>query len=289
MIIEDGIKLDFKDVLFKPMRSTLRSRSEVDLERTMKFRHSPHTWTGVPIMSANMDTTGTFEMAEKLMKYNMVAVIHKHYSVEDWNTFVLNEPIDTKRVESLQNFVVPSIGASDEDLEKYRKINAIIDFKFVCIDVANGYGEWLSEFVGRVRQEFPDKIIIAGNVVSGDMTQELIMSGADVVKVGIGPGCFTPGTKVITRGGEKNIEDVIIGDVVQTHTGDWQDVTNTFKYDNDGEIMSVNGIKSTKSHEYYVIEKQYKDILTDENIHEYAKWIPAGDLDKDRHFLIKHR
>jgi GMP reductase len=183
MIIENEVKLDFKDVLFKPMRSTLRSRSEVQLERTFSFKRSSQTWTGVPIMSANMDTVSTFEMAEALMGYKMLAVVHKHYSVKDWKEF-----ISKNDEEMAAEYVVPSIGTSDDDLEKFRKIYELNNFKFLCIDVANGYGEYFPEFIRKVREEFSDVVIIAGNVASGDMTQELILSGADIIKVGLGPG-----------------------------------------------------------------------------------------------------
>jgi GMP reductase len=283
LIIENEVKLDFKDVLFRPMRSTLRSRSEVELERTFTFKRSNQTWTGVPIMSANMDTVSTFEMAEALMNHKMLTVVHKHYSVGDWQEFI------TKSDHSkITEYVVPSIGTSDDDLDKFRKIYELNNFKFLCIDVANGYGEYFPEFIRKVREEFPETIIIAGNVASGDMTQELILSGADIIKVGVGPGCFIPGTQVKTQNGNKNIEDIVDGDIVITHTGEWQKVINTVSYNNEDEMISVNGIVSTKSHEYYVVEKQYKDIITDDNIHEYAKWIPAGDLDKDKYFLLKH-
>jgi GMP reductase len=207
LIIEDGKKLDFKDVLFKPMRSTLKSRSEVSLSRKLEFRYSSKIWNGVPIMSANMDTTGTFETADVLIDEQMLTAIHKHYTVEDWGAY-----LDTKKsqrdVENVERFVIPSIGASDTELEKLNAIMKIADFWFICIDVANGYGEWLGDFVRKVREQYPDKIIIAGNVVSGDMTQELILSGADIVKVGIGPGSVCT-TRIQTGVGMPQLSAII--------------------------------------------------------------------------------
>lgn len=203
MIIEDGIKLDFKDVLFKPMRSTLKSRSSVDLERTLTFRHSKETWTGIPIIAANMDTTGTFETAEVFMQDKMLTAIHKHYTLEDWKVF-----IDRNDDELIYEYVVPSIGTSDEDLEKFNKLSIMHPFKFLCIDIANGYGEYFSEFIGRVRKKYSDLIIMAGNVVSGDMTQELIMAGADIVKVGIGPGSVCT-TRIQTGVGMPQLSAII--------------------------------------------------------------------------------
>lgn len=204
MLIEHGTKLDFADVLFKPMRSTLKSRSEVELVRTMKFRHSPATWEGVPIMAANMDTTGTFAMAERFMQHCMITTIHKHYSISDWQGF-----LDTHEHSRVTEYVVPSMGTSDHDLENIRRLFGLgVDFKFLCIDVANGYSEFFSTFVRRIRSEFPDIILIAGNVVSGDMTQELILSGADIVKVGIGPGSACT-TRIQTGVGMSQLSAII--------------------------------------------------------------------------------
>ncbi|MCK5296756.1 MAG: GMP reductase [Alphaproteobacteria bacterium] len=183
MRIEQDIKLDFKDVLFRPKRSTLKSRSEVELRRTFTFRNSGVSWTGVPIMAANMDTIGTFEMFNALRQFDMFTCIHKHYSIEDWGKF--NE---SRQKNDYQHLAI-STGISDKDLDR---IGIIIektpDLKFICIDVANGYSQHFVDFVRKIRDKYPSKIIIAGNVVTGEMTEELIMSGADIVKVGIGPG-----------------------------------------------------------------------------------------------------
>jgi len=181
MIIENEVKLDFKDILFKPMRSTLASRSEVELERTIHF-NGIGDWTGIPIISANMDTTGTFETAKVFSKYKMLTAIHKYYSEEQWVKFFSEmEWLD------VYNYVIPTIGVKNPDelefFDKYKN-----NFRFLCIDVANGYSESFSQFVSKVKGRFPDKIIIAGNVATGDMTQELILSGASIVKIGIGSG-----------------------------------------------------------------------------------------------------
>lgn len=184
-IIED-LKYGFEDVLILPKRSDLKSRSEVSLERTFKFKHSPYIWTGVPIIAANMDTVGTFEVAKELYKYKMLTAIHKHYTVEEWNNFFdsLNE--ETRK--DITNFIMVSTGTSETDFEKTKKILSKHDIKFICIDVANGYSSGFSKFLKKVRAEYPEKVIFAGNVVTSDMTYQLIEDGADVVKIGIGPG-----------------------------------------------------------------------------------------------------
>ena len=183
MHIENDIKLGFKDVLIRPKRSTLKSRSQVSLERTYTFRNSGQTWTGVPVIAANMDTVGTFEMAEKLAEHKMLTAVHKHYTVEEWAEWL------SKQDDSIYDHVMLSSGTSDDDFEKVKTI--IVQnpkMRFLCIDVANGYSQHFVDFLRRARSELPEIIIIAGNVVTGEMAEELLLSGADVVKVGIGPG-----------------------------------------------------------------------------------------------------
>jgi GMP reductase len=180
MRIEDDTKLDFKDVLIRPKRSTLSSRKDVDLNRTYKFKHSGTEWTGVPIMAANMDGVGTIQIAQALGEHGLFTCLVKSYD-EDDIVDALNK-VDGRR------FAV-STGTSDKDFQKLvRIINSAPEIEFICIDVANGYSEHFGDFVGKVRMQFPMHTIIAGNVVTADMTQELILRGADIVKVGIGPG-----------------------------------------------------------------------------------------------------
>lgn len=188
MRIKDGVMLDFKDVLILPKRSTLDSRSQVNLERTYHFRNSNRQWTGIPIMISNMDTTGTFAMAQVMSKLKILTCIHKFYSIEEWIEF-----LNTLHADQF-NHVVVSSGIADGDFEKLDEILSLDErLHWICLDVANGYTE---KFVGKVKQlrsKYPKHIIIAGNVVTGDMVEELILSGADVIKSGIGSGsvCLT--------------------------------------------------------------------------------------------------
>lgn len=181
MRIEEDIKLDFKDVLIRPKRSTLKSRSQVSLEREFKFLHAKIQWTGVPIIAANMDHTGTFEMANALSKHHMMVATHKFYDVNDWKEAV-------KKNADLVNFAFVSSGVREDDLENLKQVTQTTGISHICLDVANGYSEYFADFVKRTRETFPDKIIMAGNVVTGEMVEQLILSGADIVKVGIGPG-----------------------------------------------------------------------------------------------------
>lgn len=181
MRIEYDIKLDFKDVLIRPKRSVLKTRSEVSLERSFRFKHSDQEWSGVPIIAANMDHTGTFQMAEALSEHKLLTALDKFMSIEEWTQFAGTHP------EVIKNCFV-SIGISEHDFDKAREIIDATNVSMICLDVANGYTERFVEFLIRLRKTYPNKVIMAGNVVTGEMVEELVLSGADIVKIGIGPG-----------------------------------------------------------------------------------------------------
>lgn len=188
MRIDNEIKLDFKDVLIKPKRSTLSSRSQVNLEREFTFKHSPLKWNGVPIMAANMDTVGTFQMAISLYKYKMMTAIHKYYSLEDWKTFRDAVAVSETNLD-IFNYIAVSSGSKEEDFQKLQSIlQEIPQIQFIVLDVANGHTETFVAHVVRTRLTFPEKVIIAGSVATSEMTEELLLKGADIIKVGIGPG-----------------------------------------------------------------------------------------------------
>ncbi|MDV5170234.1 GMP reductase [Photobacterium rosenbergii] len=203
MRIEQDLKLGFKDVLFRPKRSTLKSRSQVELTRDFTFKHSGRQWSGVPIIAANMDSVGSFEMTAALAKHGVMTAVHKHYTVADWAEFVKNNDA------SVLNNAMVSTGTSEADFQKTKDIMELSDdLIFICIDIANGYSEHLVEYVQKVRAEFPNKVISAGNVVTGDMVEELILAGADIVKVGIGPGSVCT-TRVKTGVGYPQLSAII--------------------------------------------------------------------------------
>ncbi|XP_032816349.1 GMP reductase 2-like [Petromyzon marinus] len=180
--IDNDVKLDFKDVLLRPKRSTLKSRSEVDLIRAFTFRNSKGNYRGIPIIAANMDTVGTFEMVKALNKHTLFTAVHKHYSLDDWVEFASKNP------DCLEHVAV-SAGSGTNDLARLSAVlQAVPGVRYICLDVANGYSEHFVEFVKSVREKFPDHTIMAGNVVTGEMVEELLLAGADIIKVGIGPG-----------------------------------------------------------------------------------------------------
>jgi len=200
MRIEDEVKLDFKDVLIRPKRSTLSSRKEVDLTRTYKFKHSGHSWTGVPVMASNMDGVGTIGMARALYKHQLFTCLVKNYDEDD--LFDLTGKFGGK-------YFAVSTGTGEKDFQRLgRIINSYPEIQFICIDVANGYSERFGDYVASVRNSWPDKTIIAGNVVTADMTQELILRGADIVKVGIGPGSVCT-TRIQTGVGYPQLSAII--------------------------------------------------------------------------------
>ena len=181
MRLEEDIKLDYSDVLFRPKRSTLQSRKDVNLKRTYRFKYSKNEWSGIPIIAANMDGVGELSVAEKLAEFEMITCLTKQHDEKKLKK--------CKIIKKIYPHLALSIGIKKEDFENLNNVLKEFNFiKFICIDVANGYSEHFSKFVKSVRDKYPTKTIIAGNVVTADMTQELILSGADIVKVGIGPG-----------------------------------------------------------------------------------------------------
>ena len=209
MRIEDDSKLDYKDVLIRPKRSTLGSRKEVDLFRDFSFRNyqgeeSGSHYRGIPIMASNMDGVGTFEMADALAQLGLFTSLVKNYEAEALIEFFSKD--DANR---LQN-VAYSTGITPQDLEKFKSVYQArdVNLKYVCVDVANGYSERFSAFIKQLRDAYPAIVIIAGNVVTGEMTEELILSGADIVKVGIGPGSVCT-TRIQTGVGFPQLSAVI--------------------------------------------------------------------------------
>ena len=206
MRIDQDIKLDYSDVLIRPKRSTLSSRKQVRLERKFKFRNSRHEYEGIPIMAANMDGVGTFEMADELAQQNIFTCLVKTYSVEELVDFFNNDYPDNRRTQN----IAMSIGTGTIDFDKleavYNKVSNKL--KYVCMDIANGYSDHFAQHVKKVRNAFPNLVIIAGNVVTGEMTEELILNGADIVKVGIGPGSVCT-TRIQTGVGYPQLSAVI--------------------------------------------------------------------------------
>lgn len=215
MRIENEVKLDYKDVLIRPKRSTLGSRADVNLERKFTFRNykpgfsdsiEDQHYRGIPIMAANMDGVGTFEMADELARQGMFTCLVKTYSEKELIDYFNLEPGGISRTDH----VAMSIGISNADYNKFCKVYLALGdrLKYLCIDVANGYTETFVNHVRNIRERYPELVIIAGNVVTGEMTEELILAGADIIKVGIGPGSVCT-TRIQTGVGYPQLSAVI--------------------------------------------------------------------------------
>ena len=214
MRIEEDMKLDYKDVLIRPKRSTLGSRKDVDLERGFTFRNYKSEtvdyrhWRGIPIIAANMDGVGTFEMADTLAKQGIMTCLVKTYSVNELVGYFDQD--DRSHDPARTEYVAMSLGITDADHDKFRMVYEQVGekLKFVCIDVANGYSSRFRDVVAEFRTLYPNIVIIAGNVVTGEMTEELILAGADIIKVGIGPGSVCT-TRIQTGVGYPQLSAVI--------------------------------------------------------------------------------
>ena len=185
----------------------MTSRKDVDLHRTFKFYNSGKEWTGVPIMASNMDGVGTFAMAKVLQEQKMITVLRKHYTLDDWK-YAIGDGVKMKYLA-----VCTGTGVIwDKDAPDYNTMKKVLekypDVPFICVDVANGYHENYGDFIEKLRYEYQDKTIIAGNVITAEMTEELILRGADIVKCGIGPGSVCT-TRLMTGVGVPQLSGII--------------------------------------------------------------------------------
>ena len=208
MKFEEGIKLDYDDGLIRPKRSTLSSRSGVDIRKEYQYLHTPVRELVVPIVAANMDTVGTMEMSDSLHDYNMQTCLHKYYEVDDLVDYFSFHP-------RLNTFY--TIGIKEEEVTKllsvHNSLPAIeecgLGIHKICIDVANGYQKVFVDHVKRIRNLFPYTTIMAGNVCTPEMVSELIISGgADIIKIGIGPGSVCT-TRMVTGCGYPQLSAII--------------------------------------------------------------------------------
>ena len=202
MRIEEDIKLDFCDVLIRPKRSDAPSRYNVNLKRTFKFVNAKTNWTTVPIIAANMDTVGTMAMANALEPFGASVALHKHYADFELINFFKG---------SLNSFY--TLGIKDEDLAKLQVVSKALEehgifIPRICLDVANGYTKFFVDKVKKIRESYPKAIIMAGNVATPDMVHELILGGADIVKIGIGPGSVCT-TRIMTGCGYPQLSAII--------------------------------------------------------------------------------
>ena len=286
MRIENEIELDYSDVLIKPRRSTIASRKDADITREYKFRWSGKTVKGTGIMQANMGTIGNFEVSRKMLNSGLFACLHKHHNVDDLVEFyrTLVDENDTY----LRCLL--AVGLKDNGVEKVREIKRRLGITVsVRLDVPNGYIPQIKDLVIKLRAEFPDMIIFVGNVVTGDITEDLILNGADVVVVGIGGGaqCILTDTDIITKSGIKKIQNINEGDEVLTHTGEYHKVLTKMCYTFHKEKININDVYCTPEHKFLVINKVDKNKVTEDNFMEYAYWCEACQLNEETQLIVR--
>ena len=293
-IIEEQ-QLDFDDLMMSPKRSTLNSRSEVNLFRDFEWVGSTgkHMHLNcIPIIVANMGTIGIPQVAKIAAKRGFMCAMEKHIDSKTLSDCIyeLKEAAiqDGLPEDTYTQRIVPTIGMK-EDIKSWDKwlIYSSELIKCICIDIPNGY---IPNFIKRIKETrsiLPDVLIFAGNVVTGDVCQDIILAGGNVAKVGIGPGCFIGSMKVLTKNGLKKIQDIDIGEYVLTHNGIFEKVINKFIYNTHRHIIDINGIKCTPNHKFYVAKIKDLTKINDKNYKDYCIWIEAKDLDTTKYKLVK--
>jgi len=270
--------LTFDDVLLVPKYSSITSRSEVDL----KLNLDPTRQLSLPVISSPMDTVTEVEMAVTMSKHGGLGIIHRYNSIQEQVKLVC----DAKQAGA--KLVGAAVGSTGDFYERAFELIKF-DIDVICVDVAHGHHQNVKEAIQKIKNH-PSHYkfhLMAGNVATGKAFQDLSDWGADSIRVGIGGGCFVPGTLVNTENGLKKIEEVKVGDKVFSHTGKLQSVVDTLVFDRDEEIVSINGIDCTKNHEFYVIDKENASRVNEDNIHLFARWVHAEELDMKKHLLIE--
>lgn len=283
MIIHNDIQLDFDDVLIAPQTTTINHRGEVDVVREYKQliekcqKDSITYIKGCPIISSNMTQTGTFEVAEKLLANKCFASLHKFYSASNIISWM-----NSHNCEDWHNlFITVGIRDKEKEINKLTAIKVAGGHFSILVDVPNAYIPNVLEYIKELRNLFPDNIIAVGNVCTGDETQKLILAGANLVKVGIGPSCFTGHMKIQTDKGVKKIKDIELGDKVLTHKGNYKEVINKFEFSDNNEFIKINNIECTPNHEFYVCNKSDINKINENNYQEYCFWKEAKDLNEE--------
>lgn len=263
----------FSDVLIVPKYSEIMSRSQVDLSSDLGFKT-----LDLPVISSNMKDITGWKMARAMARSGGYGILHRFCSIDD----AVKEFILIKNDYGHDNPAAVSVGVKDDARIRVRKLYSA-GARIYTIDVAHGHHRLVKKMIEFIK-EFDDNIyVIAGNVATAEGALDLCEWGADAVKVGIGPGCFVPGTLIKTNQGMKKIEliekDI---DYVLTHTGEFCLVEDKIVYDKNENLININNnITCTKNHEFYVIDKKLRDIVNEDNIHDLAQWIPASELNEN--------
>lgn len=270
--------ITFGDVLLEPQYSDITSRKQISLATPLGCELNLE----IPIIASPMDTVSGREMATAMSKLGGMAIIHRYNTITE-QTAEIEDTLDTLDYP----IVGAAIGVSGDFIK--RAIECYVSgAEVICIDVAHGDHFLVSQAIDSLRRELGVNVhIMAGNVATLEGFNRLADWGADSIRVGIGGGCFTPGTFVRTENGDKPIEQVRLGEMVFTHTGELHKVVDTMTFQRDEEIYIINGVESTSNHEYYVVKKEDAGLVNENNIQDHAFWIEAEHLDKEKHLLIE--
>jgi IMP dehydrogenase/GMP reductase len=285
--------LTYDDIQLVPNFSNIKTRTNVSLKTKLSRNYN----ILLPIVGSPMDTVCEVDMALKLFRMGGVGCIHRFNTPKEQANMIseLKYRIFGENGEGHLLFdwddaeeipIMAAIGVNDADKDRATEL-VKAGANVLLIDVAHGDHQNVIDMIIWCKQNLPKRVdIIAGNIATADAALRLQEAGADGLRVGIGGGCFTPHMKVHTENGPKEIQDIEIGDNVYTHTGELKRVINKFEYNNHKELMIINNIETTPNHKFYVIHKNNADLVTAENIHDYAEWITAENLTND-YFLIE--
>jgi IMP dehydrogenase/GMP reductase len=297
----NGYALTYDDIQLIPSFSTIKSRQDINLKTLLSRRYGLLN----PIVASPMDTVCGYDMALKMAELGGVGCIHRFMSIEDqcdiverlyrriygdgFSVTIAEEwgvMYDDWHSEISLVPIMAAIGVSEDDKKRAKSLTEC-GANVILIDVAHGDHQNVIDMIKWCKENLNDKVdIIAGNIATAQAAERLIDAGADGLRVGIGGGCFTPNMEVRTSDGLKKIKDVEIGDEVYTHTGELKPVINKFEYGDFNEVYDIDGIEATANHKFYVVHQSKTDLVTDNNIHDYAEWVKAEDL-TDEYFLIK--
>ncbi len=276
--------LGFNDVLIKASVSELDSRSQVSLRKTGK-------WNPIPVVSANMDTVTGPELAFELIKRGWVAVLHKYVSIEEiselFNKIDEYNKKETEKIDYRNLFI--SRGTTEADKIKLKE-RLVTEKRImsVCIDVANGHRLSAVEYARELKEGIcKNKILMFGNIGTEEMVPFYEDAGVDIIKIGIGPGCFKGNTHIETKNGFKKIKDVEIGEEVRTHKNRFRKVKGRSVYKEKDKMININGEFSTVDHKYYVILGTDEQRVNENNLEDIAMWFKAADINK-RYKLVSY-
>jgi hypothetical protein len=265
----EDLKFDFDDIKLPPKTYTnIDSRQNINV-----FHHDQQDF--LPIIAAPMDTVVGLENWEEFYSNNIPVCLPRTIKSENLSS------------EHNQRMLFHSYGL-DEIIDILNR-NLVLTSDYILIDIANGHMQKLYDTAIRFKKTYPTKKLMIGNIGNPETYRWYAETGViDYIRVGIGNGgaCCIGGTKIKTKEGIKNIENVIVGDYVLTHKNTYEKVINTFSKRSD-EIITINDkISVTPDHKFYVLNKKHKNNVNDENIHNYAEWIEAKNLN-DSYLLLE--